>query len=114
MPSYTVRRAPATPEFIGNWDGPVWSAAETAQVASFHPKGSDHRPATAVKALYDDRDISAGIKFKDADLIGIPVKVIIGEKNAKLGMIEVKDRKTGKVDLIKSEELANHIKSILK
>ena len=32
MPSYTVRRAPATPEFIGNWDGPVWSAAETAQV----------------------------------------------------------------------------------
>jgi prolyl-tRNA synthetase len=33
--------------------------------------------------LYDDRDLSAGIKFKDADLIGIPVQIIVGEKNAK-------------------------------
>ena len=65
MPSYTVRRAPATPEFIGNWDGPVWSAAETAQVASFHPKGSDHRPATAVKALYDDRGIYIHFRVED-------------------------------------------------
>ncbi|MCX5680342.1 MAG: proline--tRNA ligase [Candidatus Omnitrophica bacterium] len=64
--------------------------------------------------LYDDRDISAGVKFKDADLIGIPVKVVIGERNAKLGMIEAKDRKTAKVDLIKSEDLTSHIKSILK
>jgi len=66
------------------------------------------------EVLYDDRDISAGIKFKDADLIGIPVKVVIGERNAKEGMIEVKDRKTAKVDLIKSEDLTSHIKSILK
>jgi len=64
--------------------------------------------------LYDDRDISAGIKFKDADLIGVPVKVVIGERNAKLGMVEVKDRKTAKVDLIKSEDITSHIKSILK
>lgn len=64
--------------------------------------------------LYDDRDISAGIKFKDADLIGIPLKVVIGEKNGKLGMVEVKSRKTAKVDLIKSEELVSHLKSILK
>lgn len=66
------------------------------------------------EVLYDDRDISAGIKFKDADLIGIPIKVVIGEKNGKQGMIEVKDRKTAKVDLIKSEDLTSHIKSILK
>jgi prolyl-tRNA synthetase len=65
-------------------------------------------------ALYDDRDISAGIKFKDADLVGVPIKVVIGEKNAKTGMVEVKSRKTGKVDLIKSEDLVAHLKSILK
>jgi prolyl-tRNA synthetase len=61
--------------------------------------------------LYDDRDLSAGIKFKDADLIGIPVKVIIGEKNAKKDMIEVKDRRTGKVDLISPESLISRIKA---
>jgi len=66
------------------------------------------------EVLYDDRDISAGIKFKDADLVGIPIKVIVGEKNAKQGMIEVKDRKTAKIDLIKSEDLVAHIKSVLK
>lgn len=66
------------------------------------------------EVLYDDRDISAGIKFKDADLIGIPLKIVIGEKNGKLGMIEVKDRKTAKVDLIKSEDLTAHIKTLLK
>ena len=66
------------------------------------------------EVLYDDRDISAGIKFKDADLIGIPIKVIIGEKNAKQGIIEVKDRKTAKVDLIKSEDLIPHLKIVLK
>jgi prolyl-tRNA synthetase len=55
--------------------------------------------------LFDDRSESAGVKFKDADLIGIPIKVVIGERNAKKGLVEVKDRKSGKVDTIKSEDL---------
>lgn len=62
--------------------------------------------------LYDDRDESAGKKFKDADLIGIPVKVIVGEKNAAKDMVEVKSRKTGKVESIPAKDLLTHIKSI--
>ncbi len=64
--------------------------------------------------LYDDRNESAGVKFKDADLLGIPVKIIIGERNAKKGLVEVKDRKTGKVDIIKSEELESFLKTLIK
>ncbi|MDD5680946.1 MAG: His/Gly/Thr/Pro-type tRNA ligase C-terminal domain-containing protein, partial [Candidatus Omnitrophica bacterium] len=64
--------------------------------------------------LYDDRNESAGVKFKDADLIGIPIKVIIGEKNAKKDMVEVKDRKTGKIDQIPSKDLESHLKTIIK
>ncbi|MEW6161916.1 MAG: proline--tRNA ligase [Nitrospirota bacterium] len=47
-----------------------------------------------LEVLIDDRDERAGVKFKDADLIGIPTHVVIGEKNLKEGLIEIKDRKT--------------------
>lgn len=46
------------------------------------------------EVLIDDREERAGVKFKDADLIGIPTHVIIGEKNLKEGRVEIRDRKT--------------------
>ncbi|MDD5326458.1 MAG: proline--tRNA ligase [Phycisphaerae bacterium] len=45
-----------------------------------------------IDALLDDRDLRAGIKFKDADLIGIPVRVTVGSKSVKEGSIEIKLR----------------------
>jgi prolyl-tRNA synthetase len=45
--------------------------------------------------LLDDRDVRPGVKFKDADLIGIPLQVVIGEKNLKNDQIEIKIRQTG-------------------
>jgi prolyl-tRNA synthetase len=59
--------------------------------------------------LYDDRDISAGVKFKDADLIGIPTQIIVGEKNAKKDVVEVKTRKDKKTVEVKVPELKNAI-----
>jgi len=56
------------------------------------------------EVLMDDRDERAGVKFKDADLIGIPYRIIIGEKNLKGGVVELKERKTGKVEKVKVEE----------
>jgi prolyl-tRNA synthetase len=53
------------------------------------------------EVLMDDRDERAGVKFKDADLIGIPWRIIIGEKNLKENMVEIKERKTGAVEKIK-------------
>lgn len=47
-----------------------------------------------IKVLLDDRDERAGVKFKDADLIGVPRQVVIGERNLKEGLVEIKDRKT--------------------
>jgi prolyl-tRNA synthetase len=44
--------------------------------------------------LMDDRQERAGVKFKDADLIGIPTQIILGEKNLKEGLVEIKDRRT--------------------
>ena len=44
-------------------------------------------------ALLDDRDERPGVKFKDADLLGIPVRVTIGNALAKEGVVEVKERR---------------------
>ncbi|MBI5044101.1 MAG: proline--tRNA ligase [Nitrospirae bacterium] len=56
-----------------------------------------------IEVLIDDRDASPGIKFKDADLIGIPYRIIIGEKGLKEGIVEIKERRTGKVEKIKGD-----------
>jgi prolyl-tRNA synthetase len=65
------------------------------------------------EVLMDDRDERAGIKFKDADLIGIPYRIIIGEKNLKDGMVEVKERKTGLVEKVKIEEAVEKMEKTL-
>jgi prolyl-tRNA synthetase len=61
--------------------------------------------------LIDDRDERAGVKFKDADLIGIPLQVIIGEKNLKEGLIEIKDRRTKEAMKVRIEDAVEKIKS---
>ena len=61
------------------------------------------------EVLMDDRDERAGVKFKDADLIGIPYRVIIGEKNLKDGLVELKERKNGKVEKVKVDEAVDAI-----
>jgi len=49
-----------------------------------------------ISVLFDDRDgVSPGFKFKDADLLGMPLQVIVGDKNLKNNEIELKDRNTG-------------------
>ena len=56
--------------------------------------------AKGYEVLYDDRDERAGVKFKDADLIGIPYQLILGERNLKDGLLEVKNRATGEAEKI--------------
>jgi len=58
------------------------------------------------EVLMDDRDERAGVKFKDADLTGIPWRIVIGEKNLKENMVEVKERRTGAVEKLKVDEAA--------
>lgn len=55
--------------------------------------------------IYDDRDLRAGEKFADADLIGVPVQIIIGEKGLESGTVELKDRKTGETNIVKIDEI---------
>jgi prolyl-tRNA synthetase len=63
--------------------------------------------ARGVEVFFDDREERPGIKFKDADLTGIPVRITLGEKNVAAGFGEIRDRKTGETLRIPLAELAN-------
>ena len=98
--------------------GLIWPAA----VAPFFVhlvslgKGSDEITKTAegvyaelvevgVEVLYDDRDMSAGQKFAESDLIGIPSRIIVGKDAATTGTFEVVERASGKVEKLSREAL---------
>jgi prolyl-tRNA synthetase len=64
-----------------------------------------------IDTLFDDRDDSAGIKFNDADLIGIPIQIVVGKKNFEQGNIEIKYRETGERKVIPADELIDLVKN---
>ena len=69
---------------------------------------------TGLEVLYDDRrDVSPGVKFKDADLLGMPFQVIVGEKNLSQGKIEIKMRKTGTRTLVERDRLVASLQELL-
>lgn len=67
-----------------------------------------------IEAILDDRDERAGVKFNDADLIGIPLRVVIGQKNLAQNKVELKIRKTGENKLIAVDEIVNEVKDYIK
>jgi prolyl-tRNA synthetase len=62
-----------------------------------------------IDTILDDRIERPGVKFKDADLIGFPLRVNIGLKRLKEGKIEVRERKTGITDLIAPDDAVEYI-----
>lgn len=67
-----------------------------------------------VSVLFDDRDERAGVKFNDADLIGCPVRMTVGEKGLKEGMVELKPRKEKENRLVAIEKIVEEIRSLTK
>ena len=62
-----------------------------------------------IEVLYDDRDVRAGEKFADADLIGIPLRAVVGDKALESKLIEVKERTSDKTKNLSVEELIKEI-----
>ena len=65
-----------------------------------------------IEAILDDRDASIGVKLKDIDLIGFPIKVIIGPKSLAEGKVEIKLRADGKITLESIDKAAESIKKL--
>ncbi len=66
-----------------------------------------------IEVLYDDRAERAGVKFKDADLLGIPVRIIVGAKAGE-GLVEIKLRRTGESNELSPEDVLKELPELLK
>jgi prolyl-tRNA synthetase len=65
-----------------------------------------------LELLYDDREESAGVKLADADLIGIPVRLVVSSKSIKAGGVEVSRRSEDKTEVVPVDKLAEKIKEV--
>ncbi|MGB9587430.1 MAG: proline--tRNA ligase, partial [Armatimonadota bacterium] len=68
----------------------------------------DDLQKAGIEVLFDDRDERAGVKFKDADLIGIPIQIVVG-KTAIDGNVEIRDRATKTSELIAASNVAGNV-----
>ena len=67
---------------------------------------------TGIEVLWDDRTDRAGVKFNDADLIGAPFQIVIGDKGLADGVVEIKIRRTGIRSRIASGDLVAHLRKL--
>ena len=108
-------------------DGIIWPVAIAPYEVVIVPANNKSEEVMgAAKELYDemedkadevvlnDRNERAGIKFKDADLIGYPVRVTIGKKWQQTGNVEIRLRRTGEVIEVPLEECHDKVMEILK
>jgi prolyl-tRNA synthetase len=65
------------------------------------------------QALYDDRGESPGVKFMDADLIGIPLRIVVAAKHLDEGKVEIKERRSGKVTLVALDQVSRAVDELL-
>jgi len=68
---------------------------------------------SGIEVLLDDRDERPGIKFKDADLIGIPLRVTIGQRTLEEGKVELRFRHSQKVELLGIENITGYLNNHL-
>ncbi len=104
-------------------NGIIWPKSVTpfdVHLISVNPKKDEQRACAdrlydqllgTYNVLYDDRNERAGVKFNDADLIGIPVRVVVG-KNASEGIVEVKRRDTGDSEDVHVNDLVTHLEKL--
>jgi prolyl-tRNA synthetase len=76
------------------------------EIAAVANKLESDLEADGFEVLHDDRDgLSPGVKFKDADLLGMPLRLTVGAKGLKDGVVELRDRRTKEVTKLKPEEV---------
>lgn len=73
----------------------------------------DQLQSAGISVLFDDRDERAGVKFNDADLIGCPMRLTVGEKALQNGMVELKPRREKENQILSLENLISHLSSLL-
>jgi prolyl-tRNA synthetase len=82
-------------------------------VMGYADKLMNELEAQGIEVLMDDRDERPGSKFKDADLLGMPVRIVVGERGLNNNEVEVVDRKSKAMQKVKPDEVMAAIKKLL-
>ena len=88
----------------------IRSSAVSRTAATLH----EALEAAGLETLLDDRDERPGVKFADADLIGIPHRVTVGERGLKDGVVEYRPRTGGEVERLRPEEVAPKLAAMIR
>ena len=85
--------------------GPIWPISiapwqvhlcavrsDDSEVKAYADKLYSALKEKGIEVIYDDRDVSAGVMFSDADLLGVPYRVIVSPRNMKQGIVEISSR----------------------
>jgi prolyl-tRNA synthetase len=106
--------------------GIIWPkniAPYTVEIIPINYEKEEHRAASeqiykelvtnGIDCLMDDRVERAGVKFNDADLVGIPIRLVIGDKSLKQGKIEIKYRGSEEVEAIETTDVVKEVRGLL-
>ncbi|MBD3392530.1 MAG: proline--tRNA ligase [Chitinivibrionales bacterium] len=120
------RTAAAAIEQHHDADGIIWPvgiAPYTVALLSLDPGNDEVRSVCArlhdeleqrdIDVLLDDREERPGVKFKDADLIGFPVRIVVGGRKVKGGTVEVRQRAGRTVEEVAFDKVADHVVTIV-
>lgn len=102
------------PISIAPWQVIVTPAGPEAEVVDGAERIYNELLAKGVEVLLDDRDLRAGVKFKDADLLGIPIRITIGKKSLAEGKVELKLRSREDKELVDLDQAADTAARIVK
>lgn len=88
----------------------VVAQQDNAEVADMGERVYRQLADAGVDVIIDDRDVRAGVKFSDAELVGIPFRVTIGKRGLASGSAEVTDRSTGETVSVPFDQVAKHVR----
>lgn len=92
---------------------PLPAGNETGEIVDLADRYYKDLTKAGYDVLLDDRPETAGVKFNDADLIGIPLRIIIGKRNLADGKVEIKDRRTTEAFVVDKNEMLRKLSEIL-
>ncbi|MBI3269280.1 MAG: proline--tRNA ligase [Planctomycetes bacterium] len=84
-----------------------------AKVAEASQRLLDQLAAAGLEALWDDRDAQAGVKFKDADLLGLPVRLTLGGRGVEAGTVDLKPRNQPAQRAVRMDDAVGEVKKAL-
>jgi prolyl-tRNA synthetase len=91
----------------------VQVASKTTAIEPIAAKLYDDLVSAGIEPLFDVRPESAGVKFNDADLIGLPLRLTVGERSLKNGGVELKLRESGEMRIVALEDVILEVKRML-